>query len=160
MLHVLILYLFLGSVSCDLRSKKEDEPLRKLSDQQTQDAEYQQKIRNGGKGFTSEEQSRFDSEVELGLIETIEQGDPNKISLLFEAGHFSKTPLDPNMRMRNGGTLLTIAIKSGKLEAARTLLKHGADPRLKDTQGKSAVDLAKEMKREDMLLTLSKHDQK
>lgn len=54
------------------------------------------------------------------------------------------------------GTALHEAARNGQVEAVRLLLDRGANPRLKNTLGSTALDLAKEMNHTKVVEALSK----
>jgi ankyrin repeat protein len=89
------------------------------------------------------------SVVLLNVLEYSSQGVNSPVTVLLERG------ADPNVRARKGGhTPLHVLIGSAAgaakrpaqardfLQAAGLLLRHGADPSLRDGEGKSSLDLA------------------
>lgn len=68
------------------------------------------------------------------LFAPITWGDANAVRLLLEAG------IDCNVQRERGETALHHAIRTGELEIARMLLAHGADPRIRDIDGKASYD--------------------
>ena len=52
--------------------------------------------------------------------------------------------VDINLLSRFGQTALMKAAQAGKLESIKILLNHGADPTVRNKQGKGAVDIAEE----------------
>jgi len=66
------------------------------------------------------------------LFQAISRGDANRVSMtLAEA--------DPNARDASGNTALMVASQLGNFEVIRQLLWSGADPRIKNSQGKIAL---------------------
>jgi ankyrin repeat protein len=66
-------------------------------------------------------------------------------------------PLDPNLRNKHGETLLIAAVKVGSKDVVSTLMKLGADPSFKGSDGKGAIEQATEMKRADLVSEMKKH---
>jgi len=68
------------------------------------------------------------------LFAPITWGDANAVKLLLDAG------IDCNVQRERGETALHHAIQMGKFDIARMLLAHGADPRIRDIDGKASYD--------------------
>jgi ankyrin repeat protein len=51
--------------------------------------------------------------------------------------------VSPNLRDRNGRTLLMLAVENGHRDTARMLLRRGADPNARSALGETALELAK-----------------
>lgn len=68
------------------------------------------------------------------LFAPITWGDANAVRPLLEAG------IDCNVQRERGETALHHAIRTGEFEIARMLLAHGADPRIRDIDGKASYD--------------------
>ncbi|MBD8879541.1 ankyrin repeat domain-containing protein [Rhodanobacter sp. 7MK24] len=68
------------------------------------------------------------------LFAPITWGDTNAVRLLLEAG------IECDVQRERGETALHHAIRMGKFDIARMLLAHGADPRIKDIDGKAPYD--------------------
>lgn len=52
---------------------------------------------------------------------------------------------------RSGSTPLMLAVKNGKVGAATILMEEGANPHIRDREGKTAVDYAKAMNHQEMV---------
>lgn len=64
-------------------------------------------------------------------------GSPTSVRVLLESG------AEPSPADRNGNTPLHLAADRCELECIRLLLKFGASPRLRNSEGKTAVDMAR-----------------
>ncbi len=74
---------------------------------------------------------------------------PETVKVLIEAG------ADINVRKPGGGTPLHLAVSwHGGAPLVKYLLKHGADPTLRDDDGDTAMDLAREREHEDIIAIL------
>ena len=73
------------------------------------------------------------------VFTALSQGDMSRISTCIKA-----RPELVNARDKNGRTPLHIAAEKGMRDTALLLLNMGADPSLKDPQGKTAADIATE----------------
>ncbi|NOL48939.1 ankyrin repeat domain-containing protein [Pelistega europaea] len=62
----------------------------------------------------------------------------------------------PNAPSDDGNSSLIVAVTSGNLDTVKTLLAAGADPKAINQKNKNAIDVAREMKRDDMLEVLEK----
>jgi hypothetical protein len=65
-----------------------------------------------------------------------------------------KTRVDPNSCDYDGRTALHVAVNMEQIEAIQVLLEAGADPYIVDTFGLSAVDIARDHGRDDILAML------
>ncbi|HEX7151658.1 MAG TPA: ankyrin repeat domain-containing protein [Thermoanaerobaculia bacterium] len=65
------------------------------------------------------------------------------------------TKADVNGRDDEGWTPLEMAAYYGDSQVAMDLLRHGADPSLKDKEGKTALDRAKELEHKEMIALLT-----
>ncbi len=64
-------------------------------------------------------------------------------SKLFRIKRALQAGLDPNEKTATYGTALHAAAQAGQLDAARLLVEHGADPTLRDNQGRTPGELAR-----------------
>jgi len=62
--------------------------------------------------------------------------------------------LNPNTRNSNGATALMMAVNNGNANAVKSLLEHGANPKIKDKQHKAAIDYAKDADKQQMAALL------
>lgn len=72
-------------------------------------------------------------------------GEPEVMRLLVERG------ADVNARAWSGWTPLKAAIQDGHPEAVKYLISRGADPHLPDANGETALDLARRLKRTELI---------
>jgi len=75
--------------------------------------------------------------LDYRLIAAARQNNTNSIHELVHGGVDVNTPVGPKKR-----TALMVAAANGSVEAVRVLLELGADPKLKDADGLTAVELA------------------
>ena len=73
--------------------------------------------------------------VEEQFAEAIRNSDPATVKRLL-----SNRSISPHGRNRNGKGWLQYATALGSVQAAKTLLEHGASPRAKDDLGRSALE--------------------
>lgn len=73
------------------------------------------------------------------LHQAVMAGDADMTRLLLRAS----PNLDANVKGKNGMTPLCLAARSNKEDCARALVDGGADPRVENASGKSAVDIAR-----------------
>ena len=59
-----------------------------------------------------------------------------------------------NNRNSNGATALMLAVNNGSANSVKSLLEHGANPKLKDKDHKAAIDYAKESDKQQMAALL------
>lgn len=64
--------------------------------------------------------------------------------------------IDLTVRNNDGDTALHVAVKSGSVEIARTILQHGADMNVKDGSGLTALYLAEEIENDEMVALLNR----
>jgi len=65
--------------------------------------------------------------------------------------------VSPNLRDRNGRTLLMLAVENGHRDTARMLLRRGADPNARSALGETALELAKRRGDTEMMRLLQSH---
>jgi hypothetical protein len=70
------------------------------------------------------------------LMHAVHKNQKAAVAALFDAG------ADPNERADGGSTALIMAAGYGATDIVRLLLAHGADPRMKDRNGDSALSAA------------------
>ncbi len=65
-----------------------------------------------------------------------------------------------NIQNDNGNTALMLAVGIGRLDFVRKLVYSGADPKIKNKEGKTAIDLAKEYDAQDIQAFFREHIKK
>ena len=121
---------------------------------------YQKKISSpeGLRALSPEEKARYNREIADSLFLTFIQGHAEPMLTAIETAtpDFGMIPFDPNIRSDRGESLLTASVKAGSKVLVEMFLRHGTDPSLKDASGKTALELAKEKKRDDLVALLSR----
>jgi hypothetical protein len=86
------------------------------------------------------------------LIEAVWANQTKMVRLLLAAG------ANPNIveRRRSGGTALHIAIRQGRAGMVELLMKSDADPTRRDRRGQSARELAKRLKRKNIIALVNR----
>ncbi|KAL8655333.1 MAG: hypothetical protein Q9226_003089 [Calogaya cf. arnoldii] len=93
------------------------------------------------------------SDTFLSLMAQMESGDAEK-SLKGEDG-MGQGPLSPNVSHQNGGqTAMHMAAYNDDVEGVQLLLRYGADKHLKDEDGQTALDCAKDVNAEGVIALL------
>jgi ankyrin repeat protein len=65
--------------------------------------------------------------------------------------------VSPNLRDRNGRTLLMLAAENGHRDTVRLLLERGADPNARSALGETALELAKRRGDAELVRILQMH---
>jgi ankyrin repeat protein len=68
--------------------------------------------------------------------------------------------VSPNLRDRNGRTLLMLAVENGHRDTVRLLLERGADPNAQSALGETALELAKRRGDAEIIQLLQKYNAK
>jgi ankyrin repeat protein/mono/diheme cytochrome c family protein len=97
-----------------------------------------------------------DSRGQNALYYAVYQGASDVVGYLLDKGIEVNVTGDISLGTSNqGDTALAMAVQKGQLDMVKQLLARGADVNLKRTSGKSALEVAKEIGRTDVLLLLS-----
>lgn len=92
---------------------------------------------------------------QTALMLAVKHGNKEAVTLLLECG------ADVNIQDKDGSTALMAACEHGYIDIVRALLDNSScDPDIKDNDGENAFDIAKNKKRNDIIVLLYAHSSK
>lgn len=93
------------------------------------------------------------NEGKTALMDAVEKGHLDVVKLLLEKGIYI------NARLSEGGTALMISAIKGSVDITKCLIEGGADPFIKNNKSLTALDFAKQWKKQDIVSLLENYQQ-